>query len=362
MILLIIYVLIALGFSFLCSIAEAVILSVSSAFISVQEREGKASGKLLRSLTEDINKPLSAILTLNTIAHTMGAAGAGAQAAAVFGEAYLGVISAVLTLLILVFSEIIPKTLGATFWRQLAPATAYFLKYLIIILYPFVKMSQKLTSGFTEESPLRGLNRSELSAMAELSAQEGQLAAHEINFLQSLLNLHQLTIRDAMTHRTVVFSIPQDMTVETFFHKHSKVEFSRIPVYEGSETEHINGFVLKSDLLLAQARGNGHKPVSEYIKSMATLLNSMPLSSTFDYFLQRREHMLMVVDEYGGLEGILTLEDLLESLLGVDIVDETDRSTSMKKLAKFMWRKRERQLVEKQLNLDTADDAGKSKQ
>ena len=150
MLLLLIYIFIALGFSFLCSVAEAVILSVSSAYISLMEKEGKPSGKIIRELTDDINRPLSAILTLNTIAHTMGAAGAGAQAAVVFGDAYLGIISAILTLLILVFSEIIPKTLGATYWRGLAPITAYFLKYLVIILLPFVKMSQWLTKGFKE--------------------------------------------------------------------------------------------------------------------------------------------------------------------------------------------------------------------
>ncbi len=349
MLLLSVYVLIALGFSFLCSIAEAVILSVSPAYISVSEREGKKSGKLLRHLTEDINKPLAAILTLNTIAHTMGAAGAGAQAAVVFGEAYLGVISAVLTLLILVFSEIIPKTLGATYWRQLSPVTAYFLKYLITALYPFVIMSEKLTQGFKDDSPLRGLNRNELGAIAELSAREGQLASHEINFLQSLLNLNELRIRDAMTHRTVVFSVSENLTVEAFFHKHSGVTFTRIPVFEEGDSEKITGFILKPDILLAQARGNSQKRLSEYKKEMVTLLSSMPLASTFDYFLERRVHMLLVVDEYGGLEGILTLEDLLESLLGVDFIDETDKTTNMKKLATLMWRKRERALAEKQL-------------
>jgi CBS domain containing-hemolysin-like protein len=231
MFLLIIYVVIALGFSFICSIAEAVILSVSQAYISLLEKDGKPSGTLLNKLTSDINKPLSAILTLNTVAHTMGAAGAGAQAAAVFGEAYLGIISAVLTLLILVFSEIIPKTLGATYWRQLAPAMAHLLKYLIILLYPFVKMSEKLTSGFKEDSPLKGLSRSELLAMAELSGQEGQLAKQESRFLKNLLQLHTLNVKDAMTHRTVVFSASESMSVNDFMEQKLPTEFSRIPIY-----------------------------------------------------------------------------------------------------------------------------------
>lgn len=345
MLLLIIYVFIALGFSFLCSIAEAVILSVSSAYISVLEKEQRPSGKLLRSLTDDINTPLSAILTLNTIAHTMGAAGAGAQAAAVFGDAYLGVISAILTLLILVFSEIIPKTLGATYWRSLAPVTAYFLKYLTLALKPFVVMSAILTKGFKEDSPLRGLSRSELHAMAELSGQEGQLAQHEAAFLQSLLSLHELTVKEVVTHRTAVFSVSDAMTVETFFHKHAHIEYSRIPVFESNDSEKITGYVMRSDLLVAQARGNTDKPLKEYAKDLITVLGSMPLSSTFEHFLNKHVHMLLVVDEYGGLEGVVTLEDLLERLLGVDIVDEKDTTVSMRRLAKMMTKRRESMMI-----------------
>lgn len=348
MTLLIIYVFVALGFSFLCSVAEAVLLSISSAYISVSMNKGEPSGEILHDLSEDINRPLSAILTLNTIAHTMGAAGAGAQAAVVFGDAYLGVASAVLTFMILVFSEIIPKTLGATYWRQLAPVTAYFLKYLILILYPFVQLSNKLTSSFTEESPLKGLSRGELHAMADLSRKEGLLEHQEANILQSLMTLDGLTVREAMTHRTVVFKVSEDMTVETFYHKHGSEVYSRIPVYEDNESEKISGFVLKGDLLLAQARGNGDKLLSEYRKDMIALLSSTPLAETFPHFLQSRSHMLLAIDEYGGMEGILTLEDLLESLLGFEIVDEKDKHISMKRVARLMWKRREREIFEQQ--------------
>ncbi|WP_100658732.1 CNNM domain-containing protein [Alteromonas flava] len=348
MFLLTIYVLIALGFSFLCSIAEAVILSISPAYISSLKHRDKPSGKLLERLSNNINQPLAAILTLNTIAHTMGAAGAGAQAAAVFGDAYLGVISAVLTLLILVFSEIIPKTLGATFWRQLAPATAYFLKYLIILLYPFVKMSEWLTKGFKEDSPLRGLNRMELQMMAKLSAEEGQLANQEVAFVQNVLNLHSLKVRDAITHRTRIFSVDESTSVEAFFHKHSNIEFSRIPVYEDNDSEKITGYVMRSDLLVAQARGNGTKSLQEYVKPLVTLLDSMPLSITFNHFIDSHVHMLLVVDEYGGLVGILTLEDLLEKLLGVDIIDEKDNAVSMKRLARIVSKRQEKRLADAQ--------------
>lgn len=345
MLLLFIYVFVALFFSFICSVAEAVILSVSQAYISLLEKDGKPSGTLLNSLTSDINKPLSAILTLNTIAHTMGAAGAGAQAASVFGDAYIGIISAVLTFLILVFSEIIPKTLGATYWKVLAPSTAFFLKYLIFALYPFVIMSKKLTSGFTEESPLKGLSRSELLAMAELSEKEGQLAAQEALFLQNLLLLHERKIKDAMTHRTVVFSLPESMTVAMFVEKHSNIAFSRIPIYENQDSENITGYIMRTEILLAMALGDKTKLLAHFGKPLVTLLGDMPLSTTFDHFLNSRVHMLLVVDEYGGLEGILTLEDLLESLLGIEIVDEQDTTVSMKRLAKIMWKRREKRMV-----------------
>ncbi|MDO6475967.1 hemolysin family protein [Alteromonas sp. 1_MG-2023] len=345
MFLLIVYILIALGFSFLCSIAEAVILSISSAYISVLEKEGAPSGKLLRGLTDDINKPLSAILTLNTIAHTMGAAGAGAQAAVVFGDAYLGIISAILTLLILIFSEIIPKTLGATYWRALATPTAWFLKYLTWLLTPFVWFSEKLTKGFKEESPLRGLSRNELQAMAELSWQEGQLAEKETAFLKNMLNMHEVKVRDAMTHRTSMFSLSETMTVEGFFHKHAHMEFSRIPVYTGEDSEHIHGFVMRSDLLLAYARGNTQKQLKDYRRDMITVLSSMPIANVLDLFMTRRVHIFMVVDEYGGLEGIVTLEDILEHLLGIEIVDEKDNTVSIRKYAQNMARRRAAMLM-----------------
>ena len=343
MILLLIYIGVALGFSFLCSIAEAVILSVSSAHISVLKKKRNASGQILEDLTKDINKPLSAILTLNTIAHTMGARVLVHKRLGYLVMPIWGVISAVLTLLILVFSEIIPKTLGATFWRQLAPITAYFLKYLIIVLYPFVVMSKKLTSGFTEESPLKGLSREELHAMAEVSGQEGQLAAHEANILKSLMSLHQMTIRQAMTHRKDVFSVPQDMTVDAFCNEHAHVQYSRIPIFEEGDAEKIVGFVMKTDILIAQAQGKHHYPLIDFKKDMPALLSSMPLSSTFDKFLSHKVHMLHVLDEYGGLEGIVTMEDLLEALLGVDIQDETDQNLSLRQVAQALAKSRRQQ-------------------
>jgi CBS domain containing-hemolysin-like protein len=343
MLLLIVYVGIALSFSFLCSIAEAVMLSVTTPYISVMQRQGRRAGALLAELKQDINSPLAAILTLNTIAHTVGAAGAGAQAARVFGSAYVGVASAILTLLILVFSEIIPKTLGAHYWKQLAPVTAYLLRGLIWLLYPFVQLSRLLTRGLAHGPGLTGFNREELAAMAELSASEGQLDQQEIVILNNLLKLRKTRVTDVMTPRTVVFSLSEDLTVEQFFWKYGGQRFSRIPIYR-DDPGHLNGFVLRSDLLLAQARGNTDTRLATYRRDMSALPSTTRLSRAVDQFLRQRAHIMMVVDEYGSIEGIVTLEDLLETLLGLEIVDESDTAVDMQDLARRLWRKRAREM------------------
>ena len=202
-------------------------------------------------------------------------------------------------------------------------------------------MSEWLTKGFKEESPLRGLNRAELHAMAELSGEEGQLNEHEASVMKSLLTLNELTVKDAITHRTQVFSVPETLTITEFFHKHGSIKYSRIPIYEEGDSEQITGFVMRADLLVAQAKGHGDNPLSQYRMSMVTVLSSMPLSSTFDQFIKNHVHIVLVVDEYGGLEGILTLEDLLERLLGVDIEDEKDTNVSMRRLAYVMHRRKQ---------------------
>lgn len=341
--LLISYVLIALGFSFLCSIAEAVLLSVSNAHVALLEQQKKKAGFLLKRMKDDINKPLAAILTLNTIAHTIGAAGAGAQAVVVFGNAYVGVASAVLTLLILVFSEIIPKTLGAHYWRKLAPITAHTLHYLVIALYPFVKMSEFLTRGITHEPTLSGFSRQEFAAMADLSSKEGQIAEQESTILKNIMLLQGTAVTVAMTPRTVMFSLSESVTVEEFFHKHDQVPFSRIPIYR-NERENITGFVLRTDLLLAKARDNGDKLLSNYRRDLTAIPETTTLSVAFNDLLKLRVHIVLIVDEYGGVEGIITLEDILETLLGLEIVDEKDDAVDMQKEARKLWKQRAKRM------------------
>jgi CBS domain containing-hemolysin-like protein len=345
--LLISYVLLALGFSFLCSIAEAVLLSVSNAHVALLERQKSKAGALLKRMKDDINKPLAAILTLNTIAHTIGAAGAGAQAVVVFGNAYVGIASAVLTLLILVFSEIIPKTLGAHYWRQLSPITAHTLNYLVIALYPFVKMSELLTRGLTHGPTLSGFSRQEFSAMADVSSKEGQIAEQESAILKNLLLLQDAAVTVAMTPRTVMFSLSESVAVEEFFHNYDQLPFSRIPIY-CDERENISGFVLRTDLLLAQARGNGDKLLSDYRRELTVIPETTKLSVVFNDLLRLRVHIVLIVDEYGGVEGIITLEDILETLLGLEIVDENDDAVNMQEEARKLWKKRA-----KRMDIDT---------
>lgn len=339
MLLLITYILVAILFSFACSIFEAVLLSVNRAYIALLEKDDHQAGALLKSLKDDVSKPLAAILTLNTIAHTIGAAGAGAQAAAVFGSAYVGLASAILTLLILVFSEIIPKTLGATFWKQLAPITAFSLKYLIVVLYPFVKLSEMITGKLSHEPTLNGFSREEFAAMADISSEDGQILKQESKFLKNLMSLEGTLVKDAMTPRTVIFSLSQKLTVEEFFHKHDQGPFTRIPIYEG-DREEMTGYVFRSDILLAQARGNSDCLLANYRLDLPAMLADMPLSHALNEMLKQRTHMMLAVNEYGGVEGLLTLEDVMETMLGFEIVDEKDKTVDMQKEAKKQWKRR----------------------
>lgn len=340
MTLLIVYLLVALIFSFLCSIAEAVLLSVTAAHIAILEQQNKPSAALLKTLKADINQPLAAILSLNTIAHTVGAAGVGAQTAVVFGNAYLGIASAVLTLLILIFSEIIPKTIGALYWRPLAPVTAVLLNYLIRVLYPFVWLSNKITRGWGERS-LTGFSRDEFTAMADLSAKEGQIADQESRMLKNLLLLGETRIRSAMTPRTVMFSVPENLSVEGFITAHNQVQFSRILLY-ADDKDDICGFVLHRDILLAQTRGDSDKALSHYRREVAALPDQVSLLHAFNEMLRQRAQIMLVVNEYGTIDGIITMEDLFETLLGLEIIDEHDKTVNMQALAREIWKDRAR--------------------
>lgn len=340
---LITYVSIALICSFFCSMAEAVLLSLTSPYIASLEQKGRTSGNILRKLKEDVNRPLAAILTLNTIANTFGAVGAGAQAAAVFGSHSVGITSALMTLAILVFSGIIAKTIGASYWRTLGPAVARPLRWSVWVLYPFVLMSCGMTRGVSSSPGLKGFSREEFAALADLGAQEGQLAVKESRILKNLFHFRSSTIKDIMTPRTVVFALQENMTIAEFFEQHHQTPFSRIPIYN-RDRDDITGFVLKDDIFLAQARGLQNARLHEYKREIKLVRSTFPVSELFEFLLDARAHIALVVDEYGGMEGIVTLEDVVETLLGLEIVDEADKTVDMQALARSLWEKRARRI------------------
>ncbi|PSQ95082.1 MAG: hemolysin [Bacteroidetes bacterium SW_9_63_38] len=341
--LLLLYVALALGVSFLCSIMEAVLLSVTPSYVAALEREDDPVGERLKQMKEDIDRPLSAILSLNTIAHTVGAAGAGAQAAVVFGEAYTGVIAAILTLLILVLSEIIPKTLGAVYWRTLASTVVRLLVPTIIAMWPLVKLSQGLTYLLSQDEDEAAFSREEFTAMAELGEEEGVFEEKESRILRNLFRFNSLRVKDVMTPRTVVFDLPEDQTIGDVVDEHDEFRFSRIPVYDENPDD-VTGYVLKDEMLLRAAQEEHDVLLENIAREILVVQETLPLPDLLERLLDRLEHIALVVDEYGGVAGVVSMEDVVETLLGLEIVDEADSVEDMQALARQQWFKRAREL------------------
>lgn len=340
--LLIFFLALALGVSFLCSILEAVLLSISSPYIASETNKGHANGHLWASYKSDIDRPLAAILSLNTIAHTIGAAGVGSQATTLFGEVYFGVISIMLTLLILVLSEIIPKTLGALYWRRLAPICAHLLRFVLAIMYPFVVTAQQLTKAMANGHKPRSISREEFTALAEVGVKEGIFVPEESKMLQSLIRFHGLCARDIMTPRPVFFSLSETDTVDQVLHENDPIRFSRIPIYHG-QRDNFTGFIRKDELLIAAVKTPG-VALEELKRELLAVPETYSLSLLLSRMLESREQMTLVVDEYGEVLGLVTIEDLVETMLGLEIVDETDTSIDMQAMARELWVKRAKQL------------------
>lgn len=341
--LLLLYVALAIGVSFLCSVMEAVLLSVTPSYVAALEREGSTVGKRLHQFKENVDRPLAAILSLNTIAHTVGAAGVGAQAAVVFGEAYTGIVAGVLTLLILVLSEIIPKTLGAVYWRTLTPALVRLLTATIIVMWPLVKLSQGLTYLLSQDEDEAAFSREEFTAMAELGEEEGVFEEKESRILRNLFRFNSLRVKDVMTPRTVIFQMPERKTIGDVVEEHDEFRFSRIPVYD-DDPDDITGYVLKDEMLLRAAQEEFDVSLSEISRDILVVHETLALPDLLERLLDRLEHIALVVDEYGGVAGVVTMEDVVETLLGLEIVDEADSVEDMQALARKQWFKRAREL------------------
>jgi CBS domain containing-hemolysin-like protein len=341
--LLLLYVALAIGVSFLCSLMEAVLLSVTPSYVAALEREGSVVGERIHQFKENVDRPLAAILSLNTIAHTVGAAGVGAQAAIVFGEAYTGVVAGVLTLLILVLSEIIPKTLGAVYWRTLTPSIVRMLTATIILMWPLVKLSQGITRLMSQDEDEAAFSREEFTAMAELGEEEGVFEEKESRILRNLFRFNSLRVKDVMTPRTVIFQMPERQTIGDVVEEHDEFRFSRIPVYD-DDPDDITGYVLKDEMLLRAAQEEFDVSLSEISRDILVVHETLPLPDLLERLLDRLEHIALVVDEYGGVAGVVTMEDVVETLLGLEIVDEADSVEDMQALARKQWFKRAREL------------------
>ena len=343
LVMMIVYTTIALGFSFLCSVAEAVILSVTPSYVANLKNEGRSGAKALSDVKSNIDRSLAAILTLNTIAHTVGAGGAGAKAASYFGQAKVGIAMAILTLLILFLSEIIPKTIGATYWRSLATLTARFIKILIMALFPLIWVSEILTKMLTGGKKLHGMTREEFTALADIGAAGGQLDIKESRIVKNLLRFPNLCAADIMTPRTVVFALQQDLTVHECMDTVKDTSFSRLPIY-GENRDDITGFVLKTDVLLNERKNEGRAKLRDLKREIIAVQQKTALSVVLEEMLDKRAHQVLVVDKYGGMQGIVTLEDVVETLIGIEIVDEVDKTDDMRMLARQKWEARMKRL------------------
>ncbi len=336
---LIFFVFLAIGTSFLCSLLEAVLLSSTISHIESLVQQGKAAGILMQRLKLNVERPISAILTLNTVAHTVGATLAGAEAAAIFGNEYVGLISALLTLLVLVFSEVIPKTVGAVYWKQLTPFAAYSIRILMIVLYPAVWVFERMTRSLRPEDHVPTVTRSDLEVLAKISQQEGTLLERENRILRNLLHLNKIKVYDIMTPRTVVTALNQDATVVEALHDQATLPYSRIPIYS-ENIDNVVGYVLRHDIVNQVAGDHDSVTLRELCREIHAVPETITVAQVLDEFIAEKEHIFLVLDEYGGTAGILTMEDAFESLLGIEITDESDLVADLRQLAQQRYQRK----------------------
>lgn len=341
MTLLLIYLFIALFTSFLCSVMEAVLLSTPISYLkSKLDQDDKGAHAMLK-LKENVDKPLSAILSLNTVAHTVGAAGVGKQAVVVFGDAYFGIVSAVLTILILVFTEIIPKTIGANYSKELVNISAKVINVMIFFTYPLVVISSVLTKLLSRNTKELTTSREEISALASIGAQEGIFADKENKIIQNLIKLKSIRISEIMTPRIVVVIANEDMTLQEFLKNKDFLHFSRIPVYEGNR-DNVTGYVFRELVFEKLAEDQFDLKLKDIKRNILTFNETTTLFDAWDLMLSKKEHISIVTDLYGGMDGIATLEDIIESLLGFEIVDEKDRVEDMQQYAMERWKSKQK--------------------
>ncbi|WP_457746369.1 CNNM domain-containing protein [Sulfurimonas sp.] len=332
--LLILFFFLSVSISFLCSVLESVLLSINMSYVAVLEKERPSVGGLLRIQKENINKSIASILILNTIANTLGAAAVGAQASEVFGNDAVVIVSVVLTFAILFLSEIIPKTIGAIYWKQLAPAAAHFIRVFIWITYPIIlttlAVTNKISNGKTDS---HSLTKEELLESMLMSEDEGVIDEKESDVIENILNLDNIKVNEVLTPRSVIFALDENRTIKDIIASEESIfKFSRIPVYKES-IEEVTGLVLTKKIF-QQALTDENVTLKSIKKDIFTINENIPVSKALDLFIHKKEHMFLVTDNYDQTDGIITLEDCVETVLGVEIMDESDTTEDMRELAK----------------------------
>ncbi len=350
--LLIFYAVISIFFSFLCSILEAVLLSITPTFIQIKKQEGRLYATTLENLKKDVDQPLIAILTINTIAHTVGAILVGVQAENLefdihfLGINIVGIVSAIMTFLILVVSEIIPKTIGATYWKQLANFTAKTLTFLIFplkysgILW-LLQLTTKLIGGKSTHGSI--LSREDFHAMTDIAHEEGVFEESESAIIKNLLSFKDVEAKDIMTPKTVMMAASEEMTIQSFYNEHPKLRFSRIPIFK-NDSDTITGMILKDEVMEEIIKGNGNQPLSTIKREISVTNRNIPIPDLFEIFISKREHIALVTDEYGTTSGLVTMEDVIETLLGLEIMDESDNVADLQQLARNSWETRAKKI------------------
>ena len=344
--LLFIFLFSAMAISFLCSVLEATLMSTPFSFIALREEEGYKSAPLMKKYKQDSSRPIAAILALNTIANTIGAAGVGRQATILFGAEWFGLVSAITTILILVFSEIIPKTIGTTHWKSLMGFAARTIRILIIILFPIVVCVEWLQKLITPKDPDTSVSREEVGAMADVAEESGELDEDENEIIQNIINIDEVTADQVMTPRVVAATAPESMTIKEFYQDRSFLHHSRIPVYEGND-EYITGYILRVDALQLMAEDKFDVTLGELRRDIASFQEETTIGEIWDEMLSRQEQIAVIINEYGSFQGILTMEDVIETILGDEIVDERDAVVDMQQLARERWQKRQKSATAK---------------
>lgn len=327
----------ALFASFLCSILEATLMSTPLSYITMREEEGYKPASLMKEYKSEPSRPIAAILSLNTIANTIGAAGVGRQATEVFGSQWFGLVSALMTVLVLVFAEIIPKTIGTSYWKRLTGFATYAIRMLVFILYPLVVCIEFLQKLITPEDSETGVSREEISAMAEVAEESGELDEDESEIIQNIINIDEVKAADIMTPRVVAAIASERMSVKNFYKDKRFLHHSRIPVYADND-EYITGYILRIEALQLMAEDKYDKTLGEIRRDIESFSEETPLDKVWDAMIGKDEQIAVVINDYGSFQGILTLEDVIETILGDEIVDERDAVRDMQQLARERWK------------------------